>query len=115
MTKRKIIPIESYKRFYGGWSKDLILGLSTRNGEIKDLRMGDLYEDGTFYDSDGSRFRATHVLTLRPKDTYISQDCIVMKKPFVPTKAQIDALERMTKKLPWEKELKELLKGIKTL
>lgn len=112
-VRRKIVPIDRYKKFdQDGWSTDLVMGLRIRDKNLVDARMGDLYEDGCFYDNDGCRFNATHALILKESDVRISTTLSV-KMPFVPTKEQIKALEKASTMMPWDKELKGLLKGLK--
>ena len=114
-VRRKIVPIDRYKKFdQDGWSTDLVMGLKIQDKHILDARLGDLYEDGYFYDNDGCRFHATHALILDESDVRISTTLSV-NMPFAPTKEQLKALSRAVSMMPWDKELKSLLKGLKNV
>lgn len=114
--KRRIVPIGDYSKFKDGWSRDLLMGLSIReDGVICDARLGDVYEDGDFYDAEGSYMRATHVMFLGRDDIRLNEKSISLKKVrfFLPTKEQVDSLARIVKKIPENKPLKELLYGLR--
>ena len=117
-VERRIIPIDKYKSFdLDGWSEDLVMGLRIRNNYIRDARMGALNEEREFYDEDGNRFPATHLLMLKTSDLRISRTMVSLKKNIIwsPTDEQINALARIVKKIPENKDLRELLKGLKSL
>ena len=108
----KLIPIGKYKAFRDGWSRDRLMGVKVWKGMIIDMRMGDLYEGDYFYDNDGSRFDATHVVVIGEKDITVSKTRIAMNM-FRPSKEQLKALSKAAHMMPWDNELKTLLKGLK--
>ena len=116
--ERRIIPVGQYKSFdMDGWSEDLVMGLNIDKDYIRDARMGALNKSMEFYDEDGHRFPATHLLMLKMGDMRLSPSKISMKKHVLwsPTEEQINALARIVRKIPENKDLRELLKGLKTL
>ena len=112
---RRIVSISDYKHFdRDGWSKDFVLGLVVRDGMIRDARLGDLFEDGVFYDLDGNPFGANQILLIKKDDAVLGKRRLSIKNLFRPTKEQVSALEKVTRLMPWETELKGLLKSIKS-
>lgn len=111
--RRKVVSVSDYKRFRDGWSEDVLVGLLVRNGSIVDARLGDLFEDGSFYDKDGARVLVSHIMTLRKKDIRVNGSAVFFRDVFVPTRDQVLELKRIVKKIPENKLLKDLLNGIR--
>ena len=118
--ERRLIPIERYNHFdLDGWSEDMLMGMRIdRDGVIRDARLGCLSkDDGTFYDDDGNGFPATHLLMLKMGDLHLTKTRLSLKKNvlWTPSGEQLKALNKASHMLPWEKELKTLLKDLKQI